>query len=550
MTFLSENMTRRLRHLPVIAGVSAALQFASGRDELFLAIDLATTVDLLPPLVGVIASWGLYTVVFYTFFRTYVDELDGDRRLTAWIAAVTVLYAVVTMRQLEWVRFSGPTVTVPPDPTAAPPFFTEIVAVSVVGCVLVCAHTKAKYGAVAFGTPLEALYYRVAPAGSISDVRFVRRRDDRLGTVGTVAAAATMLSVVLAGGFYLGATTAVVAAFFPLFELLLVGSGVLTAFTMRRTASIDIEEDLRRIAQGVFMNFKGLAIAPMILLGIAWALVPLFVGTVSGLTALGALSDSVAPGRPLGNVLADFGAVGFGVLPVIAGGLMVRYWWRSARRVPAFLRHRRAPDSGVTAPVARPPLVLLPAVSILLVSIVPVGGRTLWQAGYLGDLRYPLWAFAVLWPGCVVGAGYWFYRTRRAATTPGSIAADRIGLPVAFGVQTGGILVWSGIVGDPWLIEFVTGTASGVPGFVRQSLVGTVVVLVLALTPEIYDWSRTTSIPFVRPGLVVGFAAVAIWIGVSDGDAFVVASGAVLVPFAVFGAVLEVLNPQRDRPRE
>ena len=540
-------MDTSFRGLSLLAALSVTLQFLSGRDEVFLAIDFATTINLLPSLIGDIALWGLYVVVFYTFFQAYVDELASDRRLTTAMALFTVLYAVVMTRQLEWIQFGrGATATVPLESTTTPPFFTEIAVVSIIGCVLICVHTKTNYGTVAFGTPLEELYRSVAPNGDIQALRFIRQQDDWLRTVGTVAAVAAMLSVVLAGSFYLGATTAVAAAFFPLFELFLVGSGVVSVLTATRTNSINIEDDTQRIAQGVFMNFKGLAIAPMILLGIMWALVPLFVGFLEALTALEGLHNSIGIGRPLGNMVADFGFVGFGVLPMIAGGLMLRYWWRSTRRVPTFLRHRRTPGLDATAPVARPPLVLLPAVSLLLIAIVPVTGRTLWQAGYLGDLRYSLWVFAVLWPSCVVAAGYWVYRSRRVSAVSQSIAADQIKLPVAFSVQIGGILIWSGIAGgNSWLIELATGTARQIPEFVWQGLIGAIVVLVIAVTPEIYEWSRTTSTPLVRPGLVAGFAAVGIWLGVSEGNALVVASGAVLVPFAVFSVVLTVMKTSR-----
>lgn len=540
-------MNKNLHRLPLVAAISACVQFFSGRDEVFLVIDLAMTVEVLPPLVGNMALWGLYVAVFYIFFQMYVDELASDKPLTTILATISVCYAIVTVRQLGWVQFTGGVATAGTIESASmPPFFPELAAVSVVGTILICAYTTRNYGSIVFETPLESLYRQVAPKGAVEDIQFIRRQDDWVKHVGVVAAATAILSVVLAGSFYLGATTAVVAAFFPLFELVLIGTGAVSVLTASRLNPISIEDDVQRIAQGVFMNFKGLAVAPMLFCGIAWALVPLFVGFVEGITAIEALSHSVGPERPLGNMVADFGIVGFGILPALAGLLMIRYWWHIARRVPTFLRQTQHPDADETPPTFRQPLMLVPAVLLLLLSIVPTTGRLLWQAGYLGDVRHPLWVFAILWPICVVATVYWLYRSRRVSVASQSIRSDRIHMPLAFGVQTCGILVWSGIVGDPWLIELATGSAEEIPAFVGQGLIVTGVVIAIAVTPEIYEWSRTTSTPVVRSGLVGGFAGVIIWLGLSDGNALVIASGLVLIPFAAFEGVLAVVKTKRS----
>lgn len=539
-----------VRPLVPLAVVSSIFQFLSGRDEVFLVIDIATTVDVVPTTVGELALWGLYTAVFYLFLSEHAAELTDDRRLAAGVSVLAVAYAVVTARQFGWIRFGDPTATAAVEPAVRPDFVPEIAVVSLVASAGILAHTKATYGTAAFGTPLERLYRRVVSTGALEELRIARRRDGWVGTCGTAAATVAMLTVVLAGCFYLGSTTAVVAAFFPLFELLLVGTGLISLLTGNRTGKISPEDGLQRIAQGVFIDFKGLAVAPLFLIGAAWSLVPMFVGSVLGASAVQFLRDSVSvyfeSGQhavSVGDVAANVGLVGFGALPFVAGCLIIWYWWRLTRRLPAFLRRWRDPATDVTVTVARPPLVLLPAAALLLILAVPTASRTLWQLGYLDDWRWSGWLLALVWPACTVAAVYWVTRVRRIPPGSQSIGADRHHAPVALWVQVTAILVWAGIAGnDPWILDAALGRSFSVPAYVLQGGAGTAVLTGIALSPDIYRWARRTRRWYVKPGIVLTLAGTSVWLGVLGNSALAVSGGLFLVPFAAVEFVFAALG--------
>lgn len=265
--------------------------------------------------------------------------------------------------------------------------------------------------------------------------------DGVLPLVARVLTALASCSLLAVLAVFLGVLAYVVSLFFPLPELLILGWSGYGAMAGRVSRlptpkrSGDIETHAYEAITAAFTApFKGMATVMYLILGFFTSALPFlaFVGVVSALSLSGIRKLLANPARGGPAFVMIFGLLAFG-----SYGLW--YWWRTSRRVPAFLASVTGDDG--EASVTRPVWLTGPPVALLVTGSVTGLGGALYLHHHPSLDLWPVWltvAGGVAYIPSLVLMTVAVRRTRE--TEPQAPDTEDPNLPIAATIQVVGVV--------------------------------------------------------------------------------------------------------------
>lgn len=478
MQALPETITRsRKRVVASLAGVDLTLTGGASLDPSLLvqgldfladnavaviAISLLRNAPSILGLAGTVAYFGLYAYVLYAFLPERLTDLATnrrERRLLMLVAAVGVFGTFVAL------SFD----TVPGYMTLGTPI---VAGLSLVGYFW---HVDED----PFAGP-DGRLYRLSKTKAVDEERAEDGFTTRPGAHGwlpRLARIAGITAIALTLGIFLwlfGTLAFTIGLFFPLPELVVLGWLGLDRLASRsdrvpRMAdrSPDVEESIYGVVNaGLGYPLKGIPTGAMILLGVFLSAFPflLVVSVVVLLSPSNLVTLAGTPGRAFGG-FATLGSL----VAYSAYGLW--YWWRTSRRLPAFLEAHAGEET--TTGVTRPVWTTAPLVPVLLTPALGSAFAALYLHARGGGDVWPLWltvATGVLEFGAILVLIRTYRRTKTTEAQPP--ASENWALPLGFSIQSAGTLtalaiLWSyesikesGLAGIGWSNPLDVGVAS------------------------------------------------------------------------------------------
>lgn len=319
---------------------------------------------------------------------------------------------------------------------------------------------------------------------------------------------------------FLGVLAYVVSLFFPIPELLILGWSGYTALANRiprlpdLERSVDIEAHVyETISVGFVAPVKGLTTVLFLVFGFFTSALPFlgFMGVVSALSLseIGKLLANATRGGPVFVML--FGLLAFGLY-----GLW--YWWRTSRRIPAFLTSVAGEERDTS--VTRPVWLTWPPTTLLMTGTVTSLTGALYLHAHPSLDLWPVWftvaAGVAYLPGLALMA---VAVVRTCETEPQSPETENQSLPMAAIIQVVGVVLAAFSVLNYEAVKRngLPAYADGLSTILALTVLGGLSLLVLFYFPDIQDRADEAS----------GLGAMALESG--PAFAFAILSGGLLV---------------------